>query len=48
MSGTSIGLIGFACLLGMLAVRVHITMAMFVTGTTTVLLFPALSAMVKL
>ena len=32
MSGTSIGLIGFACLLGMLVVRVHITMAMFVTG----------------
>ena len=32
MSGTSIGLIGFGCLLGMLAIRVHITMAMFITG----------------
>ena len=32
MSGTTIGLIGFACLLAMLTVRVHITMAMFVTG----------------
>lgn len=34
MSGTAIGLIGFACLLGMLAVRVHITMAMFITGAS--------------
>lgn len=32
MSGTTIGLVGFACLLGMLAVRVHIAMAMFITG----------------
>jgi len=32
MSGTAIGLIGFGCLLAMLAVRVHITMAMFITG----------------
>lgn len=32
MSGTTIGLLGFACLLGMLAIRVHITMAMFLTG----------------
>jgi tripartite ATP-independent transporter DctM subunit len=33
MSGTSIGLIGFACLLLMLAVRVHIAVAMFITGS---------------
>ncbi|MCK6373551.1 MAG: TRAP transporter large permease [Zoogloea sp.] len=33
MSGTTIGLIGFGCLLAMLAVRVHIAMAMFITGT---------------
>ena len=32
MSGTSIGLIGFGCLLAMLAIRVHIAMAMFITG----------------
>lgn len=32
MSGTTIGLIGFASLLGMLAVRLHIAIAMFVTG----------------
>lgn len=32
MSGTTIGLIGFACLLGMLAIRVHIAIAMFITG----------------
>ena len=34
MSGTTIGLIGFACLLLMLAVRVHITIAMFITGAS--------------
>lgn len=33
MSGTSIGLIDFACLLLMLAVRVHIAVAMFITGS---------------
>lgn len=33
MSGITIGLIGLACLLAMLAVRVHITVAMFITGT---------------
>ncbi len=33
MSGITIGLIGFACLLVMLSVRVHIAMAMFITGT---------------
>lgn len=33
MSGTTIGLIGFGCLLAMLAVRVHIAMAMFITGS---------------
>lgn len=33
MNGTTIGLIGFGCLLAMLAVRVHIAMAMFITGT---------------
>lgn len=33
MTGTTIGLIGFVCLLAMLAVRVHIAMAMFVTGS---------------
>ncbi|MBI3145274.1 MAG: TRAP transporter large permease [Pseudogulbenkiania sp.] len=32
MSGTVVGLIGFACLLGMLAVRLHIGAAMFVTA----------------
>lgn len=32
MSGTVVGLIGFACLLGMLAVRIHIGAAMFVTA----------------
>ncbi|MBS0392621.1 MAG: TRAP transporter large permease [Proteobacteria bacterium] len=32
MSGTAVGLVGFACLLAMLAVRVHIAMAMLVTG----------------
>lgn len=32
MSGTTIGLIGFGCLLAMLAIRVHIAMAMFITG----------------
>lgn len=32
MSGTTIGLVGFGCLLSMLAIRVHIAMAMFVTG----------------
>ena len=34
MSGTAIGLIGFGCLLAMLAIRVHITMAMFITGAS--------------
>ena len=33
MSGTSIGLIGFGCLLFMLALRVHIAVAMFITGS---------------
>lgn len=33
MSGTTIGLMGFGCLLAMLAVRVHIAMAMFITGS---------------
>lgn len=33
MSGTTIGLVGFGCLLGMLAIRVHIAMAMFITGS---------------
>ena len=33
MSGTTIGLVGFACLLGMLAIRVHIAAAMFITGS---------------
>lgn len=33
MSGTTIGLIGFGCLLAMLAVRVHIAAAMFITAT---------------
>ena len=33
MSGTMIGLIGFGCLLGMLALRVHIAVAMFITGS---------------
>jgi len=33
VSGTTIGLLGFGCLLAMLAVRVHIAVAMFVTGT---------------
>lgn len=32
MSGTTIGLIGFGALLAMLAVRVHIAIAMFITG----------------
>lgn len=32
MSGTAIGLIGFGCLLAMLAIRMHIAMAMFITG----------------
>jgi C4-dicarboxylate transporter, DctM subunit len=32
MSGTTIGLIGFGCLLAMLAIRVHIAIAMFITG----------------
>ncbi|GAA4001230.1 TRAP transporter large permease [Comamonas faecalis] len=32
MSGTAIGLIGFACLLLMLVIRVHIALAMLVTG----------------
>ncbi|HEY8905006.1 MAG TPA: C4-dicarboxylate ABC transporter permease, partial [Rhodoferax sp.] len=32
MSGITVGLIGLACLLLMLAVRVHITIAMFITG----------------
>lgn len=32
MSGTTIGLIGFCCLLAMLAIRVHISIAMFITG----------------
>lgn len=32
MSGTAIGLIGFACLLAMLVIRVHISLAMFITG----------------
>ena len=32
MSGTAIGLIGFTCLLVMLAVRVHIAVAMLLTG----------------
>ena len=33
MSGTTVGLIGFAVLLAMLAVRVHIAVAMFLTGS---------------
>jgi len=33
MSGITIGLIGLACLLTMLAVRMHITIAMFITGS---------------
>jgi tripartite ATP-independent transporter DctM subunit len=33
MSGITVGLLGFACLLMMLAVRVHIAMAMFLTGS---------------
>ena len=33
MSGTMIGLIGFGCLLGMLALRVHIAVAMFIIGS---------------
>lgn len=33
MSGITVGLLGFACLLMMLAVRVHIAMAMFITGS---------------
>lgn len=32
MSGTTVGLIGFAVLLAMLAVRVHIALSMFITG----------------
>ncbi|MDR1967271.1 MAG: TRAP transporter large permease [Burkholderiaceae bacterium] len=32
MSGIAIGLTGFGCLLAMLVIRVHIAMAMFVTG----------------
>ncbi len=32
MSGTTIGLLGFACLLAMLALRVHIAVAMFFVG----------------
>jgi tripartite ATP-independent transporter DctM subunit len=32
MSGTAIGLIGFGCLLAMLVIRIHIAMAMFITG----------------
>ena len=32
MSGTTIGLIGLGCLLAMLVIRIHITIAMFLTG----------------
>ena len=31
MSGITVGMLGFACLLLMLATRVHIAMAMFIT-----------------